>query len=151
MASRLSEHHPSFLEVVGDFTDTYFRVLFHSFSLSSTAVVFLSRSGCGWLLMSPVVSKLLISPSPWFLIDFFFASKLLAFLSKSAPSSSSWFVCHHRMQDSECRSNGYNYYDTFLAFTIWIINATGHCWSLRKTCEATVPILMLTYDREMKL
>ncbi len=29
--SRLSEHHPSFLEVVGDFTDTSFRVHFHSF------------------------------------------------------------------------------------------------------------------------
>ena len=28
---RLSEHHPSFLEVVGDFTDMYFRVHFHSF------------------------------------------------------------------------------------------------------------------------
>ncbi len=29
--SRLSEHHPSFLEVVGDFTDMSFRVHFHSF------------------------------------------------------------------------------------------------------------------------
>ncbi len=29
--SRLSEHHPSFLEVVGDFTDTSFRVHFYSF------------------------------------------------------------------------------------------------------------------------
>ncbi len=29
--SRLSEHHPSFLEVVGDFTYTSFRVNFHSF------------------------------------------------------------------------------------------------------------------------
>ncbi len=29
--SRLSEHYPSFLEVVGDFTDTSFRVHFHSF------------------------------------------------------------------------------------------------------------------------
>ncbi len=28
---RLSEHHPSFLEVVGDFTDTSFGVNFHSF------------------------------------------------------------------------------------------------------------------------
>ncbi len=31
MDSRLSEHHPSFLDVVGDFTDIYFRVHFHSF------------------------------------------------------------------------------------------------------------------------
>ncbi len=29
--SRLSEHHPSFVEVVGDFTDTSFRVHLHSF------------------------------------------------------------------------------------------------------------------------
>ncbi len=29
--SRLSEHHRSFLEVVADFTDTSFRVHFHSF------------------------------------------------------------------------------------------------------------------------
>ncbi len=31
--SRLSEHHPSFLEVVGDFTDTSFRVHFHCHQL----------------------------------------------------------------------------------------------------------------------
>ncbi len=86
MASRLSEHHPSFLEVVGDFTDTYFRVLFDSFSLSSTAVVFLSRSGCGWLLMSPVVSKLLISPSPWFfLLIFFLHPNCLLFSQSQLP------------------------------------------------------------------
>ncbi len=50
-------------------------------------------------------------------------------------------VCHHRLQDSEYRSNGYNWYDTFPAFNIFTSNATGHSWSLRKTCEATVPIL----------
>ncbi len=40
--SIMSAHHPSFLEVVGDFTDTSFRVHFHSFfiCLSSTTVVF---------------------------------------------------------------------------------------------------------------
>ncbi len=57
--SRLSEHHPSFLEVVGDFTDMSFRVHFHSFyDLSVINCCFLSRSGRCWLLMSPVVSKL---------------------------------------------------------------------------------------------
>ncbi len=65
--SRLSEHHPSFLEVVGDFTDTSFRVHFHSFhDLSvSNYCCFLSRSGRCWLL---VVSKLLISSCPLFLL-----------------------------------------------------------------------------------
>ncbi len=58
-------------------------------------------------------------------------------------------VCHHRMQDSEYRSNGYKWYDTFPAFNIWRFNATGHSWSLRKTREATVPILMFTSDRRM--
>ncbi len=55
------------------------------------------------------------------------------------------------MQDSEYRSNGYNWYDTFPAFNIWRINATEHSWSLRKTYEATVPVLMLTSDRGMKV
>ncbi len=43
----------------------------------------------------------------------------------------------------------YNWYDIFLAFNIWRMNATGHSWSLRKTREATVPILMFTSDRRM--
>ncbi len=52
--SRLSEHHRSFLEVVGDFTYTTFRVHFHSFFDSSVINYcwFLSRSGrcwCRWL------------------------------------------------------------------------------------------------------
>ncbi len=66
--SRLSEHHPSFLEVVGDFTDTYFRVHFHSFYDLSVInyCCFLSRSGICWLLVSLVVSKLLIYPCPLF-------------------------------------------------------------------------------------
>ncbi len=155
--SRLSEHHPSFLEVVGDFADKSFRVHFHSFYDLSVInyCCFLSRSvGCWcrrWF------------PNSWFLhaLCFFYssnwlplllASKLLTFLSKSAPSSSSWFLCFC-MQDSEYRSNGYNGYDTFPAFNIWGINAIGHSWSLRKTCEceATVPIVMLTSDRGMKL
>ncbi len=59
------------------------------------------------------------------------------------------FVCHHQMQDSEYRSKGYNWYDTLPAFNTWIINATGHRWSLRKTCEASVRILLLTSDRGM--
>ncbi len=55
--SRLSEHHHSFLEVVGDFTDTSFRVHFHSFMicLSLTTVVFSADRvvvGCWWFLNS---------------------------------------------------------------------------------------------------
>ncbi len=50
--SRLSEHNPSFLEVVGDFTDTSFRVQVHSFYyLSVNQVV----DGCWWF------------PNSWFL------------------------------------------------------------------------------------
>ncbi len=40
-------------------------------------------------------------------------------------------VCHHRMQDSEYRSNEYNWFDSFPGFNIWRINASGHSWSLR--------------------
>ncbi len=60
------------------------------------------------------------------------------------------WVCHYRMQDSECRSTGYNWYDTFSAFNIWRNNATEHSWSLRKTREATVPILLLTSDSRIE-
>ncbi len=58
----------SFLEVVGDFTDMSFRDHFHSFYDLSVInyCCFLSRSGRCWLL---VVSKLLISPCPLFLIE----------------------------------------------------------------------------------
>ncbi len=68
--SRLSEHHPSFLEVVGDFTDTSFRVHFHNFYDLSVinCCCFLSQSGSCWLLVSLVLSKLLISPCPLFLL-----------------------------------------------------------------------------------
>ncbi len=61
--SRLSEHHPSFLEVIADFTDKFFMVHFHSFYDLSVInyCCFLSRSGSCWLL---VVSKLLISQCP---------------------------------------------------------------------------------------
>ncbi len=66
--SRLSEHHPSFLEAVGDFTDTSFRVYFHSFFDLSVInyCCFLSRSGSCWLL---VVSKFLIYPCSLFLLE----------------------------------------------------------------------------------
>ncbi len=70
--SRLSEHHPSFLEVVADFTDMYFRVHFHSFydlSVINNYCCFLSWSGSCWLLASLVVSKLLISPCSLFLLE----------------------------------------------------------------------------------
>ncbi len=65
--SRLSEHHRNFLEVVGEFTDMSFRVRFHSFYDLSVInyCCFLIRSGRCWSL---VVSKLLISPCPLFLL-----------------------------------------------------------------------------------
>ncbi len=150
--SRLSEHHSSFLELVGDFTDTAFRVHFHCFYDLSVInyCCFLSRSGSCWLL---VVSKLLISPCPLFLLElqltsFSFSIQIACFsLKVSFLIFILVCVCHHRMQDSECRSKGYNWYDTFPDFNIWRMNATGHSWSLRKTCVATVPILMLTSDK----
>ncbi len=82
------------------------------------------------------------------LIDFFFSVSIqIACFSLKVSSLVFILVCvgHHRMQDSEYRSNGYNWYDSFPGFNIWRINATGHSWSLRKTCEATVPILMLIF------
>ncbi len=115
--SRLSEHHPSFLEVVGDFTDTCFRVYFHRFYDLSVInyCCFLSRSGRCWLLVSLVVSKLLISPFSFVfaiaLIDFLFSFSIqIAYFSLKVSSLIFILVCvcHHRMQDSEYRSNGYN-------------------------------------------
>ncbi len=116
--SRSSEYHPSFLEVVSDFTDTSFRVHFHSFYGLSVInyCCFHSRSGSCWLLVSLVVSKLLISPCPLFfaiaLIDLLFSFSI-QIASFSLKVSSLGFilvcVCHHQMQDSECRSNGYNW------------------------------------------
>ncbi len=66
--SRLAEHHPSFLEVDGNFTDTSFRVHFHSFFYLSVInyCCFLNWSGHCCLL---VVSKLLISPCPLFFLQ----------------------------------------------------------------------------------
>ncbi len=68
---RLSEYRPSFLEVVADFTDTSFRVHFHSIFYLSVInyCCFLSRSGSCWLLVSLVVSNLVISPCPLFLLE----------------------------------------------------------------------------------
>ncbi len=113
--SRLSEHHPSFLEVVADFKDTSFRVHFHSFyDLSVINCCFLSQSGRCWLLVSLVVSKLLIFQCPLFfaiaLIDFLFSISIqIAYFSLKVSSLIFILVCVcHRMQDSECRSNGYN-------------------------------------------
>ncbi len=108
---------------------------------------FLSRSGSSWFpggfqtldFSMPFVFPIALI---YFLISF--SIQIIYFSLKVSSSSSSWFVCHHRMQDSECRSNGYNRYDTFPAFNTWRMNAKGHS---RKTCEATVPILMLTSDR----
>ncbi len=82
------------------------------------------------------------------LIDFLFSFSILIACFSLKVSSLVFIlvcVCHHRLQDSEYRSNGYNRYDTFPAFNSWRINETGHSRSLRKTREATV-ILILTSD-----
>ncbi len=57
--SKLSEHHRSFLEVVGDFTVGFIFTAF-MICLSQTTVVFLSQSGQCWLLVSLDIPKLLI-------------------------------------------------------------------------------------------
>ncbi len=105
---RLLEHHPSFLQVVGDFTDTSFRVHFHSFYDLSVIdyCCFLSRSGSCWSL---VVSKPFISAIAH--IDFLFSFSIQIACFSLKVSSLVFIlvcVCHHRMQDSEYRSNGYN-------------------------------------------
>ncbi len=101
-----------------------------------------------WLLVSLMVSKLLISPCPLFLLEilltFILASKLLAFLSKSAPSSSSWFVCvitKYKIQNTEVM----DITDTIHSLLLIPEELMQrHIWSLRKTRGATVPILTLT-------
>ncbi len=95
--SRLSEHHPSFLEVVGDFTDTSFRVHFHSFNDLSVInyCCFLSRSGRCWLL---VVSKPFVFAIT--LIDFLFSLSIQIACFSLKVSSLIFIlvcVCHHRM------------------------------------------------------
>ncbi len=86
------------------------------------------------------------------LIDFLFSFsvQIACFSLKVSSLIFILCVCHCWMQDSEYRSTGYNWYDTFPAFNIRRINATGHSWSLRKTREATVPILMLTSDNRIE-
>ncbi len=86
------------------------------------------------------------------LIDFFFSVSIQIACFSLKVSSLVFIlvcVCHHRMQDSEYRSNVYNWFDSFPGFNIWRMNATGHSWSFRKTREATVLILLLTSDRGM--
>ncbi len=96
--SILSEHCPNFLEVVGVFTGMYFRVHFHSFYA-------LSVINCGCF--SQPIRSLLVAggfqtldfsmPFVFSIVliltySFLLAPKLLAFLSKSAPFSSSCLV-----------------------------------------------------------
>ncbi len=70
------------------------------------------------------------------LIDFLFSFNIqIACFCLKVRSLVFILVCvhHHQMQDSEYRSNGYNWYDTFPAFNTCRMNATGHSWSFRKT------------------
>ncbi len=95
--SRLSEHQPSFLEVVGDFTDTSFRIHFHRFFYLSV-INYCVFSADQMLLVSGGFQTLDLSMPFVFaiaLIDFLFSFsiQIACFLSKSVPSSSSWFVC----------------------------------------------------------
>ncbi len=155
--SRFSEHHPRFLEVVGDFTDTSFRVYFHSFFYLSVInyCCFLSRSAshwCRWWFPNSLfLHDLCFCYSSNWLPLFFLHPNCLLSLKVSSLVFILFCVCHNRMQDSEYRSNGFNWYDTFPAFNTWRMNGSGHSWSLRKTREAIVPILMLPSDRGMKL
>ncbi len=120
--SILSEHCPNFLEVVGIFTGMYFRVHFHSFYA-------LSVINCGCF--SQPIRSLLVAggfQTLDFSMPFVFAIVLIDLLFSfstqiacfSLKVSTFFFImvseCHHRMQDSECKSNGYNRYDTFPAF-----------------------------------
>ncbi len=106
--------------------------------LSWTTVVFSADQvvvGCWWFTNSCFLHALCICcSSNWLPL---FSIQIACF---SLKVSSLVFilvcVCHRRMQDSEYRCNGYNWYDTFPAFNTGIINATGHSWSLRKSREA---------------
>ncbi len=113
--SRLSEHHPSFLEVVGDFTDTYFRVNFHSFYDLSVINCCCFSQLIRSLLVADVAGGLVLDFSMPFvfaiaLIDFLFSFIIqIACFSLKVSSLIFILVCmyRHRMQDSECRSKAY--------------------------------------------
>ncbi len=95
----MSEHHPSFLEVVGDFTDTSLLKV-HFYSFYDLSVInycgFLSRSGSSWF---PGGFQTLDFSMPFVfpiaLIYFLFSFSIqIAYISlKVSSSSSSWFVC----------------------------------------------------------
>ncbi len=83
-----------------DFTDMYFRVHFHSFYDLFVINCCCFSQSIRSLLVAGVAGgfqTLDFSMTFVFAMDltssFLLASKLLAFLSESAPSSSSWFVC----------------------------------------------------------
>ncbi len=110
--SRLSEHHPSFLEVVVDFTDMSFRVYFHSYYYDLSVI-----SYCCFLVVVVGVAgglQTLDLSMPFVfaraLIDFLFSFSIqIACFSLKVSSLIFILVCvyHYRMQDSEYRSNGY--------------------------------------------
>lgn len=114
---RLTEHHPSFLEVVGDFTDMYFRVHFHSFyDLSVINCCCFSQPIRSSLVADAAGSFQTLDFSmpfvfPIVLIDFLFSFSIQIACFSFRVGFLVFIlvcVCHHRMQDLECRSNGYN-------------------------------------------
>ncbi len=93
--SWLSEHHPTFLEVVGDFTDTsLLRFIFTAFMicLSSTAVVFSAdQVVLGFQTLD--FSMPFVFPIALIYFLFSFSIQIAYFSLKVSSSSSSWFVC----------------------------------------------------------
>ncbi len=116
--SRLSEHHPSFLEVVGDFTDTscsfsqLFLFVCHQLLLFSQPIRSLLVAGFAGVTVG--LQSLDFSMPFVFaiaLVDFLFSFSIqIACFSLKVCSLVFILVCvfHQRMQDSEYRSKGYN-------------------------------------------
>ncbi len=101
--SRLSEYHPSFLEVVGDFTDTSFRVHFHSFYDLYCHQLLLFSQPIRSLLVAGGFQTLDFSMPFVFaiaLIDFLFSFSIQIACFSLKVSSLVFIlvcVCHHRM------------------------------------------------------
>lgn len=114
---RLTEHHPSFLEVVCDFTDMYFRVHFHSFyDLSVINYCCFSQLIRSLLVTDVIGSFQTLDFSMPFVFPIVLIDSLFSFSIQIACFSFRGgflvfiqvCVCHRQKQNLECRSNGYN-------------------------------------------